>query len=132
MSPVCGIFFLYILKYENIFEVGSVQSLGRKLGGDRAKQPNLLLLFCPLVYIIFCSWFEIKVGHWDSILVAIDIHINDSNCDVKKTRRRLDGAERVGRQITLEVRWDQPTLFHLHPTRPTRTIKSTTVDSETK
>ena len=59
--PYAG-FFLYILKYENIFEVRSVQPLGRKLGGDRAKQPNLLLLFCPLVYIIFCCWFEIKSG----------------------------------------------------------------------
>ena len=51
----------------------------------------------------------------DSILVAIDIHLYDLsnltyvslNWDVKKSRRRMGGAERVGRQITSEVRWDQ-------------------------
>ena len=35
------------------------------------------------------------------------------NCEVKKSRRRMGGAERVGWRITSEVRWDQSHLIPL-------------------
>ena len=46
------------------------------LEGDRIKQPNWLVPFCLkrawlFVYIIFCWRLGMKVGKWDSILVAI-------------------------------------------------------------
>ena len=53
-----------------------------------------------------------KEGKWDSILVAFDIHFHDlqyinyvsSKWHVKKSRRRMGGAERVEGRITSEVR----------------------------
>ena len=48
------IFVLDIQKYENIFKVGSVKLLRRKLGGDRRKQLNLLLIFVFKGYDLLC------------------------------------------------------------------------------
>ena len=99
------------------------------LKGDRTKQPNWLVPFClkrvwPFVYIIFCWRLGMKVGKSDSIL---DAHFHDLRYltwvslkwHVKKSRRRMGWAERVGRRITSEVRWDQshhiPLLSHQAP-----------------
>ena len=49
-------------------------------------------------------------GKWDSILVAIDIYLY---LYLYLSRRRMGGAVRVGRRITLEVRWDQSHLIPL-------------------
>ena len=62
-----------------------------------------------------------KAVKWNSLLVAIDINFYDhqyltqvsSKWDVKKSRRRMGGVERVVRLITQEVRWDQSHLIPL-------------------
>ena len=62
-----------------------------------------------------------KVGEWDLILVAIDIHFYylqystkvSLKWHVKKSHRKMGEAERVGQRITSEVRWDQSHLIRL-------------------
>ena len=71
---------LFILKYKNVFEVGSVKPLQLRRRLDITNKLTGTFFFVLKEY--FCLYpFVLKVwntsGKWDSILVAIDIYLYD-------------------------------------------------------
>ena len=72
---------LFILKYKNVFEVGSVKPLQLRRRPDITTKLTSTF-FLSYKSINFCVYpFVLKVwntsGKWDSILVAIDINLYD-------------------------------------------------------